>query len=175
MLQTGNHYLWQMLVLITWHSLSYNAIDTILIHHFQVKVLRDSTSFKRHTSAGGKGGKILLFVDFTIVIVIGKITMLFVVDFNIVMVIGKNYHVIVCWLIVHQASIHHHQALYEGMCQAYTEVASKSNLALELKFKTPQYCAGSLDKQEVVVPAGPPSPIDQPIAQWIAPEEACES
>jgi hypothetical protein len=26
-----------------------------------------------------------------------------------------------------ETSIHHHQALYEGMCQAYTEVSSNSN------------------------------------------------
>ena len=42
---------------IMWHSLSYNAINTILILNFQVKILWDSASVKRYTSAGGKEGK----------------------------------------------------------------------------------------------------------------------
>ena len=46
--------------------------------------MRDSTSVKRHTSAGGKEGKLLLVVDFSIVIVMGKITMLLLVDSTVV-------------------------------------------------------------------------------------------
>ena len=35
--------------------------------------------------------------------------------------------------------------------------------------------SGSLYKQEAALPAGPPRPVDQPVAQRVAPEETCES
>lgn len=42
-----------------------------------------------------------------------------------------KYCLISCWHSYHQASIHHHQALYEGMCQAYTEVNWQTTLIFQ--------------------------------------------
>ena len=61
------------------------------------------------------------------------------------------------------------------MCQAYTEVTNHLHISSQGEIKTTHRCSGSLNKQKAALPAGPSCPIDQPVAQRVAPEETCES
>ena len=84
------------------------------------------------------------------------------------------YIVIVCWprLFCRQAS-----TTTKPSMRACARLTQRWKLTCDqiLKIKPPHYCPGSLNKQEAFIPAGPSGPIDQPITQWVAPEETCES
>ena len=71
-----------------------------------------------------------------------------------------------------EQSIHQHQALYEGMCQAYTEVSHQALLLLATNLVSS--IAGSLHQQEAPLSARPSRPADEPDTQWVSSEETCQ-
>ena len=54
-------------------------------------------------------------------------------------------------------------------------ITNHLHISSQGEIKTTHRCSGSLNKQKAALPAGPSCPIDQPVAQRVAPEETCES
>ena len=133
--------------------------------------MRDSTSVKRHTSAGGKEVEILLVVDFSIVIVIGKMTIILLLLLTKLPCYWLTTLVLLwllaklpCYCLLTYCSPGQYPPPPSSL-RRHVPGVHRGSQQMKLKSKTPYYCAGSLDQQEVVVSTGPPSPIDQPIAQ----------